>query len=150
MMELVMHTEKNDTMFHTEKTGMLILMVEIDVGSMTADVADKVTCSFDDVQLEQVDRKYIHALNEFHLHDIRVVPNRHEVDQRAVKISSKSHVVILPSGKQTYQTHHTAYTPSLVLSMTFLTSAFEFFPIILLQLYECLPMHRPLVEVLGE
>nr|GEZ52750.1 integrase, catalytic region, zinc finger, CCHC-type, peptidase aspartic, catalytic [Tanacetum cinerariifolium] len=36
----------------------------------------------------------------------------------AVKISSRSHVVIPPSFKQTYQTHHTAYTPSLVSSMT--------------------------------
>nr|GEY35251.1 4-coumarate--CoA ligase 2-like [Tanacetum cinerariifolium] len=32
MMELVMHTEKNDTVFHTKKTGMLMLVVEIDVG----------------------------------------------------------------------------------------------------------------------
>nr|GEY32973.1 hypothetical protein [Tanacetum cinerariifolium] len=32
MTELVMHTEKNDTVFHTEKTGMLKVVVEIDVG----------------------------------------------------------------------------------------------------------------------
>nr|GEY16745.1 hypothetical protein [Tanacetum cinerariifolium] len=32
MMELVMHTEKNDIVFHTKKTGMLMLVVEIDVG----------------------------------------------------------------------------------------------------------------------
>nr|GEV09266.1 retrovirus-related Pol polyprotein from transposon TNT 1-94 [Tanacetum cinerariifolium] len=81
MIELVMHTEKNDTVFHTKKTGMLRLVVEIDVGGMTADAVDKVTCSFDDLQLEQVDQKYVHALNEPHLHDIFVVPNRHEVDQ---------------------------------------------------------------------
>nr|GEU83354.1 reverse transcriptase domain-containing protein [Tanacetum cinerariifolium] len=72
----------NDMVFHTEKTRMLRLMVEIDVGGMIADVVDKVKCSFDDLQQEQVDRKYVHALNEPHLHDIRVVPNRHEVDQR--------------------------------------------------------------------
>nr|GEX28243.1 hypothetical protein [Tanacetum cinerariifolium]GEX66251.1 hypothetical protein [Tanacetum cinerariifolium] len=41
MMELVMHTEKNDTVFHTEKIGMLRLMVEINVGGMTTDVVDK-------------------------------------------------------------------------------------------------------------
>nr|GEY94787.1 hypothetical protein [Tanacetum cinerariifolium] len=41
MIELVMHTEKNDTVFHIEKTGMLILVVENDVGGMTADVVDK-------------------------------------------------------------------------------------------------------------
>nr|GEV10722.1 hypothetical protein [Tanacetum cinerariifolium] len=32
MMELVMHTEKNDTVSHTKKTGLLMLVVEIDVG----------------------------------------------------------------------------------------------------------------------
>nr|GEY68178.1 hypothetical protein [Tanacetum cinerariifolium] len=41
MIELVMHIKKNDTVFHTEKTGMLRLVVEIDVGGMTADVVDK-------------------------------------------------------------------------------------------------------------
>nr|GFC68961.1 hypothetical protein [Tanacetum cinerariifolium] len=81
MMELVMLTEKNDTVFHTKKTGMMILVVEIDVGGMTADVVDKVTYSFDDLKLEEVDLKCVHALNELHLHDIRVVLNRHEVDQ---------------------------------------------------------------------
>nr|GFB51744.1 hypothetical protein [Tanacetum cinerariifolium] len=55
MMELVMHTEKNDNVLHTEKTGMLMLVVEIDVGGMTADVVDKLTCSSDDVQLRQLD-----------------------------------------------------------------------------------------------
>nr|GEW42275.1 uncharacterized mitochondrial protein AtMg00810-like [Tanacetum cinerariifolium] len=47
MIELVMHTEKNDMVFHTMKTGMLRLVIEIDVVGMTADVVDKVTCSFD-------------------------------------------------------------------------------------------------------
>nr|GEX92403.1 hypothetical protein [Tanacetum cinerariifolium] len=61
MIELMMHTEKNDTVFHTEKTRMLRLVVEIDVGGMTTDVVDKVTCSFDDLQLEQVDMKCVHA-----------------------------------------------------------------------------------------
>nr|GEY39170.1 hypothetical protein [Tanacetum cinerariifolium] len=82
MMELVMHIEKNDTVFHTKKTGMLRLVVEIDVGGMTANVVDKVTCSFDGWQLKQVDMKCILALNELHFHDVHVVPNRHEVDQR--------------------------------------------------------------------
>nr|GEV20326.1 hypothetical protein [Tanacetum cinerariifolium] len=62
MIELVMHTEKNDMVFHTEKTGMLRIVVEIDVGDMTADVVDKVTCSFDDWQLKQVDLKSLHSL----------------------------------------------------------------------------------------
>nr|GEV72578.1 hypothetical protein [Tanacetum cinerariifolium] len=55
MMERVMHTKKNDTVFHTEKTGMLMLVVEIDVGGMTGDVVGKLTCSSDDVKPRQVD-----------------------------------------------------------------------------------------------
>nr|GEX70197.1 hypothetical protein [Tanacetum cinerariifolium] len=82
MMDLVMHTEKNDTVFHMEKTGLLMLVVEIDVGGMTADVVDKLTCSSDDVQPKQVDLKCAYALTELHWHDIYVVPDRHEVDQR--------------------------------------------------------------------
>nr|GEY17851.1 hypothetical protein [Tanacetum cinerariifolium] len=118
MMKLVMHTEKNDTMFYMEKTGMLMLVVEIDVGGMTADVVDKLTCSSDDVQPKQVDLRFAHALTKIHWCNIHVVPDRHDVDQRGVKISSKSHRVILPSCMQTYQTQHTVCTPSLALSKT--------------------------------
>nr|GEU59947.1 reverse transcriptase domain-containing protein [Tanacetum cinerariifolium] len=57
MIKLVMHTKKNDMVFHIEKIGMLRLVVEIDVDGMIADVVDKLTCSFDDLQLEQVDQK---------------------------------------------------------------------------------------------
>nr|GFB87744.1 hypothetical protein [Tanacetum cinerariifolium] len=81
MMELVMHTEKNDTVFHTEKSGMLMLLVEIDVGGMTDDVVDKLTCSSDDVQPRQGDLRCAHALTELRWHDIHVVPDRNEVDQ---------------------------------------------------------------------
>nr|GFD43473.1 hypothetical protein [Tanacetum cinerariifolium] len=81
MIELVMNTVKKDMVIHIEKTGMMILVVEIEYVGMIADVVDKVTCSFDGLQLEQVDLKYVHALNEPHLNDIRVAPNRHEVDQ---------------------------------------------------------------------
>nr|GFA33433.1 hypothetical protein [Tanacetum cinerariifolium] len=80
-MVLVMHTKENDMVFHIEKTGMLMLVVEIDVGGMTANVVDKLTYSFNDVQLRQVDLRCAHALTELHWHDIYVVPDRHEVDQ---------------------------------------------------------------------
>nr|GFD16433.1 hypothetical protein [Tanacetum cinerariifolium] len=50
LMVLVMHTEDDDTVLHIVKTGMLILVVEVDVGGMTADVVDKLTYSSDDVQ----------------------------------------------------------------------------------------------------
>nr|GEY67496.1 hypothetical protein [Tanacetum cinerariifolium] len=66
MMELVMYTEKNDIVFYTEKTGMLMLVVKIDVGGMTADVVDNLTCSFDYVQPKQVDMRCAHALTELH------------------------------------------------------------------------------------
>nr|GEV62515.1 hypothetical protein [Tanacetum cinerariifolium] len=81
MIKLVMYTVKNDMVIHTEKTRMMILVVEIEYVGMIADVVDTVTWSFDGLQPEQVDLKYVHALNEPHLHDIHVVPNRHEVDQ---------------------------------------------------------------------
>nr|GEY16101.1 putative reverse transcriptase domain-containing protein [Tanacetum cinerariifolium] len=97
MMVLVMHTEEDDTVWHMEKTGMLMVVVEIDVGDMTADVVDKLNCSSDDVQPIQVDMRCAHALTELHWHGIHVDLDRHEVDQlsycrysrhsRAVKIS---------------------------------------------------------------
>nr|GFC10581.1 hypothetical protein [Tanacetum cinerariifolium] len=86
-MALVMHTEEDDTVLHIEKTGMLML----DVGGMTVDVVDKLTCSSDDVQPKQVDLRSVHALTELHWHDTHV-------DQiGAMKISGNSHGVILPS-----------------------------------------------------
>nr|GEZ06395.1 reverse transcriptase domain-containing protein [Tanacetum cinerariifolium] len=81
MMMLVMHTKEDDTVLHMEKTGMWMLAVEIDVGGMTADVVDKLTCLSDDVQPRQVDLSCAHALTELHWHDTRVDPDRHEVDQ---------------------------------------------------------------------
>nr|GFA82725.1 hypothetical protein [Tanacetum cinerariifolium] len=71
----------NDMVIHTEKTGMMRLIVEIKYVGKTADVFDKETWSFDGLQLEQMDLNYVHALNEPRLHDIRVVSNKHEVDQ---------------------------------------------------------------------
>nr|GEZ37106.1 hypothetical protein [Tanacetum cinerariifolium] len=57
MIELVMHTVKNDMVIHTEKTGIMRLVVEIEYDGKIADVFDKATCSFDGLQPEQVDRK---------------------------------------------------------------------------------------------
>nr|GFD21027.1 hypothetical protein [Tanacetum cinerariifolium] len=118
----------DDTVLHIEKTGMLMLVVEVDVGGMTADVVNKLTCASDDVQPKLVDRRSAHALTELHWHDTHVDPDRHKVDQRAMKISGNSHGVILPSCTQT---HRTVCTPSLALSKTYLASAFESFPITL-------------------
>nr|GFC37680.1 hypothetical protein [Tanacetum cinerariifolium] len=67
MMVLVMHTEEDDMVLHIEKTSMLMLVVEIDVGGMTVDVVDKLNCSSNDVQPRQVDlRRALHQnLNPF-------------------------------------------------------------------------------------
>nr|GEU76148.1 60S ribosomal protein L22-2-like [Tanacetum cinerariifolium] len=56
MIVLVMHIVKNDMVIHTEKTGMMRLVIEIDYDSKIDDVFDKVTWSFDGLQPEQVDR----------------------------------------------------------------------------------------------
>nr|GEX77202.1 hypothetical protein [Tanacetum cinerariifolium] len=62
MMVLVRHTEEYDMMLHMEKTDMLMLVIEIEVGDMTADDVDKLACSADVVKLRQVDLKFSHAL----------------------------------------------------------------------------------------
>nr|GFB11637.1 hypothetical protein [Tanacetum cinerariifolium] len=82
MIMLVMHTEEDDIVLHIMKTGMLMLVVEFDVGGMTADDVDKLTCSSDDVQPKQVDLRFAHALSELHWHDTHVDPDRREVYQR--------------------------------------------------------------------
>nr|GFC55282.1 hypothetical protein [Tanacetum cinerariifolium] len=74
--------EEDDTVLHIEKTGMLMLVVKVDVGGMTVDVVDKLNCSFDDVQPRQVDLRSAHALTELHWYDTHVNPDRHEVDQQ--------------------------------------------------------------------
>nr|GEW23974.1 putative reverse transcriptase domain-containing protein [Tanacetum cinerariifolium] len=84
LMVLMMHTEEDDTVLHIVKTGMLMLVVKVDMGGMTVDVVDKLTCSSDDVQPRQVGLRSAHALTELHWHDTHVNPDRHEVDQRVV------------------------------------------------------------------
>nr|GFB13200.1 hypothetical protein [Tanacetum cinerariifolium] len=62
--------------FHIEKTNMLMLVVEIDVGGMTADVVHKLTCSSDDVQprRENIQELRVYMkLFQFHIIDIHIV-----------------------------------------------------------------------------
>nr|GEV11025.1 hypothetical protein [Tanacetum cinerariifolium] len=73
MIERVIHTVKTDMVIHTEKTEKRRLVVEIEYFGKIDDVFDKATGSFDGLQPEQVDLNYVHALNEPHLHEIRVV-----------------------------------------------------------------------------
>nr|GEY18907.1 hypothetical protein [Tanacetum cinerariifolium] len=81
MMVLVIHTEEDDTVLHIEKTGMLILVVEIDFGGMTVDVVDKLNCSSDDMKPRQLDlrRESVQELCidmklfQLHIIDIHIV-----------------------------------------------------------------------------
>ncbi|GJV96943.1 hypothetical protein Tco_1548520 [Tanacetum coccineum] len=58
------------------------LVVELrSVFVMSFDEFDKETRSFDGLQPKQADLSCVHALNELHLHEIRVVPSKHEADQ---------------------------------------------------------------------
>nr|GEW17491.1 hypothetical protein [Tanacetum cinerariifolium] len=61
MMVLVRQTEEYDMMLHMEKSDMLMLVVEIEVGDITADDVDKLDCSADVVKPRQVDLKFAHA-----------------------------------------------------------------------------------------
>nr|GEZ88495.1 hypothetical protein [Tanacetum cinerariifolium] len=83
LMVLVMHTEEDDTVLHIEKTGMLMLVVEVDVGGMTADVVDKLNCSADDVQPRQVDPRSAHALTELHWNVLMLT----QIGMKLIKVS---------------------------------------------------------------
>nr|GEW51371.1 putative ribonuclease H-like domain-containing protein [Tanacetum cinerariifolium] len=74
MIECVIHTMKVDMVIHTEKTKMMRLVVEIKCVGKIADAFDKATGPSDYLQPEQVDLNYVHAFNEPHLDEIRVVP----------------------------------------------------------------------------
>nr|GEZ08457.1 hypothetical protein [Tanacetum cinerariifolium] len=74
MIECVIHTVKTNMVIHIVKTEMMRLVVEIERVGKVADAFDKATESSDGLQPGQVDLNYVHALNEPHLHEIRIVP----------------------------------------------------------------------------
>ncbi|GJY29367.1 hypothetical protein Tco_0405134 [Tanacetum coccineum] len=65
---------KSDKVIHTVETDMVKLVVEIESFGMSSDEFDKETGLSDGLQPKQVDLSCVHALNELHLHEIRVVP----------------------------------------------------------------------------
>nr|GFC03904.1 hypothetical protein [Tanacetum cinerariifolium] len=81
MIERVIYTMETDMVIHTGTTKMMRLVVEIECVGKIADAFDKATGPSDGLQTEQVDLNYVHALNEPLLHQIRVVPSKHEADQ---------------------------------------------------------------------
>ncbi|GJZ86055.1 hypothetical protein Tco_0657665 [Tanacetum coccineum] len=74
---------ETDKIIHTVETDIVKLVVEIESFGMSSDEFDKETGSSDGLQPKQADLSYVHALNKLHLHEIHVVPSRHEVDQYA-------------------------------------------------------------------
>ncbi|GKC57345.1 hypothetical protein Tco_1084943 [Tanacetum coccineum] len=72
---------ETDKVNHAVKMDMLKLVVKVECFSKCVDEFDKVIGSSVGLQLKQVDQNCVHALNEPHLHDIRVVPSKHEADQ---------------------------------------------------------------------
>nr|GEU51112.1 hypothetical protein [Tanacetum cinerariifolium] len=82
MIEHVIHTVKTDMVIHTEKTKMMRLVAEIKCVGKIVDAFDKTTGSSNGLQLEKVDLNYVHALNEPHLHEIRVVPKEDKEDPK--------------------------------------------------------------------
>ncbi|GKD15284.1 hypothetical protein Tco_1199691, partial [Tanacetum coccineum] len=57
------------------------LVVEIKCFGRSSDEFNKETGSSDRLQPKQADLSCVHALNELHLHEIRVVTSKHEADQ---------------------------------------------------------------------
>nr|GFA35782.1 hypothetical protein [Tanacetum cinerariifolium]GFA65032.1 hypothetical protein [Tanacetum cinerariifolium] len=62
-------------------TDIVKLLVEIESFGMSSDKFDEETGPSDGLQPKQADLSFVHALNELHLHEIRVVPSKHEADQ---------------------------------------------------------------------
>ncbi|GKD31591.1 hypothetical protein Tco_1242369, partial [Tanacetum coccineum] len=55
--------------------------IPIECFGVNFDEFDKETGSSDELQPKQADLNCVHALNEPHLHEIHVVPNKHEADR---------------------------------------------------------------------
>ncbi|GJR71548.1 hypothetical protein Tco_0083913 [Tanacetum coccineum] len=72
---------RTDKVIHTVETDMVKLVVEIECFGMSFDEFDKEIGSSDGLQPKQADLSCVHALNKPHLHEIHVVPSKHEADQ---------------------------------------------------------------------
>nr|GFA81114.1 hypothetical protein [Tanacetum cinerariifolium] len=72
---------ETDKVIHTLETDIVKLVVEIKSFGMSSDKFDEDTRSSNGLQPKQADLSYVHALNELHLHEIHVVPSKHEADQ---------------------------------------------------------------------
>nr|GEZ17445.1 hypothetical protein [Tanacetum cinerariifolium] len=90
-MSLVRQTKECDMMLHMEKSDMLMLVDEIEVGDMTTNDVDKVSCSTDVVKSRQVDLMFAHASILLHYHDTyvgQVVTLRYPATNNQLRTSS--------------------------------------------------------------
>nr|GEZ44836.1 hypothetical protein [Tanacetum cinerariifolium]GEZ44847.1 hypothetical protein [Tanacetum cinerariifolium] len=72
---------ETDKVIHTVETDIVKLVVEIESFGMSFDEFNKEIGSFDGFQPKQAYLSCVHALSKLHLHEIRVVPSKHEADQ---------------------------------------------------------------------
>ncbi|GJZ81328.1 hypothetical protein Tco_0646322 [Tanacetum coccineum] len=72
---------ETDKVIHIVETDMVKHVVEVEYFGMSFDEFDKETGSSDGLQPKKADLSCVHALNEPHLHEIHVVPSKHEADQ---------------------------------------------------------------------
>ncbi|GKF08926.1 hypothetical protein Tco_0043150 [Tanacetum coccineum] len=72
---------ETDKVNHDVETDIVKLVVEIESFGMSSYEFDKETRSSDGLQPKQADLSCVNALNELHLHEIYVVPSKHEADQ---------------------------------------------------------------------
>ncbi|GKE41166.1 hypothetical protein Tco_1464571 [Tanacetum coccineum] len=72
---------ETDKVNHVVETDIVKLMVEIESFGISSDEFDKEIGSSDGLQPKQAYLSCVHALNELHLHEIHVVPSKHEADQ---------------------------------------------------------------------
>nr|GEU40597.1 retrovirus-related Pol polyprotein from transposon TNT 1-94 [Tanacetum cinerariifolium] len=70
-----------DNVIHIVETDIVKLVVEIESFGMSSDKFNEETGSYDELQPKQADMTYVYALNELHLHEVCVVPSKHEADQ---------------------------------------------------------------------
>ncbi|GKC73062.1 hypothetical protein Tco_1118945 [Tanacetum coccineum] len=68
-------------MIYTMETDIVKLVVDNESCGKSSDEIDKETGSSDGLQPKQADLSCVHALIEPNLHEIHVVPNKHEADR---------------------------------------------------------------------
>ncbi|GJV70074.1 hypothetical protein Tco_0949700 [Tanacetum coccineum] len=72
---------ETDNVNHVVETDIARLVVKIESFGKGSDEFDKETESSDRLQPKQSDLSCVHALNELHLHETHVFPNKHEADE---------------------------------------------------------------------